>query len=216
MVLNINLKNSRAIILIVIILWILAGIFLFVYGKISIQIYLNGFNNLFFDSFFKYFTFLGSGWTAMLLILFILLFVNLRWAIILTIANVASGIIVQVMKIYIFKSMMRPAEVLKNVSLHFVQGVDLNYYNSFPSGHTTTAFCLFFGLALLISSRSGKWLFFIVAWLIAFSRIYLSQHFLSDVIAGSMLGTIIFILTFLICNRNFEKLNKPLLPVFKT
>ncbi len=209
-------KNSRSVLLVVLGLWILAGIFLFAYGKVSIQIYLNGLNNPFFDSFFKYFTFLGSGWTALVLILFILFFVDVRWSIILAIANITSGILVQVLKIFVFEDIMRPAEVIKDVSLHFVQGVDLNYQNSFPSGHTTTAFCLFFGLALIISSRPGKWLFLIVALLIAYSRIYLSQHFLSDVLAGSIIGTIFFIVTAWVFNNKFSKLQKPLFPLFKT
>ena len=57
---------------------------------------------------------------------------------------------------------------------------------SFPSGHAATAF----SVAIVLTTLYPRWrvLFLISAALIAFSRILLTQHYISDVIAGSFLG----------------------------
>ena len=61
--------------------------------------------------------------------------------------------------------------------------------SSFPSGHAIAAFT-----ALPILNKSFpklKILFWILAVLIAISRIYLRVHYLSDVVAGAFIGYII-------------------------
>ena len=59
---------------------------------------------------------------------------------------------------------------------------------SFPSGHTTVAFCIFFGLALIIPNKKIGTGLVVLAVLISFSRTYLSYHFLMDLVAGALLG----------------------------
>ena len=57
---------------------------------------------------------------------------------------------------------------------------------SFPSGHAATAF----SAAIVLTILYPRWriLFLFSGALIAFSRILLTQHYVSDVIAGSFLG----------------------------
>ena len=59
---------------------------------------------------------------------------------------------------------------------------------SFPSGHAVTAF----SLATAVSFLYPRWKIpaFIAAALIALSRVVLTAHYLSDVIAGAAVGTI--------------------------
>ncbi|MGZ5025054.1 MAG: phosphatase PAP2 family protein [Chthoniobacterales bacterium] len=59
-------------------------------------------------------------------------------------------------------------------------------YHSFPSGHTV-ATSAFFGALILARRRIGLALLPIPV-LIAFSRLYLNAHFLSDVVFGALLG----------------------------
>lgn len=59
-------------------------------------------------------------------------------------------------------------------------------YNSFPSGHATSAFTL--AAILALTAPSGRWLFYVVAGVIAFSRVVVDAHFVSDVVAGGLLG----------------------------
>lgn len=62
-------------------------------------------------------------------------------------------------------------------------------YYSFPSGHTAASFAVT-GVVML---RCGPWAVVFATFcavLIAFSRVYLRVHYLSDVIAGAILGLI--------------------------
>lgn len=63
---------------------------------------------------------------------------------------------------------------------------DLSEGFSFPSGHATIAWAM----AVVLSRKEPKWrwLFYTLAFLISFSRIYLGKHFPLDVVAGALLG----------------------------
>lgn len=58
---------------------------------------------------------------------------------------------------------------------------------SFPSGHTMTAFAVAIPLAMFYPSLAIG--LFFCALSIAMSRILLGMHFLSDVVAGALIGT---------------------------
>ncbi|MEY2552021.1 MAG: hypothetical protein QOG12_2165 [Verrucomicrobiota bacterium] len=59
-------------------------------------------------------------------------------------------------------------------------------YNAFPSGHTAASTAFFAALAFA-SWRIGA-PFLMVPLLIAFSRMYVAAHYLSDVVAAAMIG----------------------------
>lgn len=60
--------------------------------------------------------------------------------------------------------------------------------SSFPSSHAANAFALAWVLGA--RWRRGIPAFFALALLIAFSRMYLNRHFLSDVLVGALIGSI--------------------------
>ena len=64
--------------------------------------------------------------------------------------------------------------------------------HSFPSGHTATAFAC----ATVLSAYAPRWRvpFFVLAVLIAFSRIYNGMHYPTDVLAGAVLGVVVGLL----------------------
>jgi undecaprenyl-diphosphatase len=59
-------------------------------------------------------------------------------------------------------------------------------YHSFPSGHTTTAFAVAAALTAAVPARRRTWL--AVAAGIGASRLLLNAHFLSDILAGAVIG----------------------------
>ncbi|MEI6847722.1 MAG: phosphatase PAP2 family protein [Chlorobiaceae bacterium] len=67
-------------------------------------------------------------------------------------------------------------------------------WTSFPSGHSATAF----SVAIVLATWYPQWRFILIftACLIAFSRIFLAKHYISDVIAGSFLGIVSTVLLY--------------------
>jgi undecaprenyl-diphosphatase len=61
-------------------------------------------------------------------------------------------------------------------------------YNSFPSGHTAASTAFFATLALA-SWRIGL-LFLVTPLVVAFSRMYVAAHYLSDVVAAALIGAV--------------------------
>lgn len=150
---------------------------------------INGAHNPWLDEFFKALTELGNG--LILVPLFITaLFIQFRLAAIVAAAGALHGILSAILKKVVFSGMPRPKAVLDNDLLHFVQGVSVHTTNSFPSGHTATAFVLFFLLCHFFSKKmEGVIAMIAMAVLVGISRVYLAQHFLIDVACGALLGT---------------------------
>ncbi len=59
-------------------------------------------------------------------------------------------------------------------------------FHSFPSGHTQTLFCLA-SLVILLWPRQSFWIWLVAAFF-SFTRVMVLQHFVSDVLAGAIIG----------------------------
>ena len=144
------------------------------------------------DYFFKYWTHTGDGVIWVLITLLTLFF--RRDQLLLVISSIVfSTLFAQLSKNIFFKGSPRPALAIPDHSLfHSVTGVELHSLNSFPSGHTTTAFTIFLLGTILINR---KWVLpagLLYAVLAGYSRIYLAQHFPID-IAGGIIAAILTI-----------------------
>ena len=126
----------------------------------------------------------------------LLLFYRVGWATFLASNLLLSTIIVQPIKHIVCAP--RPltwfAENMPDVTLPLVEGVRMNHWLSFPSGHTTTFFVLFYSLSIILYAENvtGKmilsFLCFLCASFGAYTRIYLSQHFALDIFAGILIA----------------------------
>jgi len=63
-----------------------------------------------------------------------------------------------------------------------------SHSGSFPSGHSLTAFM---AATVTAGYLRGRGAYFALASLVAFSRVYVGMHFLTDVLAGAFLGIMI-------------------------
>jgi membrane-associated phospholipid phosphatase len=181
---------------------LLGAIILLSFDKTQIHIFINKHYSHIADIFFKYITNLGNS-IALLILIIILLFVRYKYAFAAFMSGIFTGIIVQSLKRIFFSGTPRPVLFFqnKNIHLHLIAGVKMAMINSFPSGHSTTAFVIFLTLSLIIENFYWQTLFFIFALLVAFSRVYLSQHFFLDIYAGSIIGVSITIIIFEYVNK---------------
>jgi membrane-associated phospholipid phosphatase len=163
-------------------------------GSTDISVWINAQHTPYGDAFFRMATWLGDGITAGIFI-FVLLFIRFRWAFLLALAMLVSTFLAQWLKHYF--NYDRPSLELSDLPLHYVEGVQLYQHFSFPSGHTTAAFCMYGMLAFISKTPVSKLLFFLVAAVVGISRIYLMQHFLEDVLFGAVLGSGVAMLVFL-------------------
>lgn len=105
-------------------------------------------------------------------------------------ASVAiSGIAANVIKVIAWRP-RPPLFIERGITEWNLFGFQMDYiWNSFPSGHATT------GLAIAISGSHIyprlRWLFWSVGLAIPLGRVLLNAHYLSDVIAGAMLGGVV-------------------------
>jgi len=182
-----TLKDNLLFFVPYIIALLIAIVVLFSSNKGEIHLYINQFHSTFFDVLFALLTFLGDG-LFLIIPALILLFLSLRHFVFLVSAYFSSGLFTQILKRVFFGDVMRPSKFFEDADLYLIEGVDMLSGRSFPSGHATSAFALFLSLALIIPNRYIKVLCFILACLVAFSRVYLSQHFLIDITAGSLIG----------------------------
>lgn len=161
------------------------------YGKGPSHLMVNQWNSPGADVFFKYITHLGDG-AVFAIAIVILAFVRFRWAIYELIAALLTLIFVFITKQLLFKGAPRPTKYFENEEvLHLVDGVKMHSWNSFPSGHTITAFAIFMILVLIVKKNYLKYIFVLIAILAGFSRVYLSQHFLGDIFLGAIIGSLI-------------------------
>lgn len=141
------------------------------------------------DFFFRYITHAGDGFFCVALAILVG-FWSKRKGILFFAAYAVSGLVAQLLKNFAFPKEPRPAEYFAGMmqNIHTVAGVELSHWNSFPSGHTTSAFAVFGLLAFWSRSPWQQIGWLLVACVVGYSRMYLFQHFLIDVYAGSLLG----------------------------
>jgi membrane-associated phospholipid phosphatase len=152
------------------------------------------------STFFKYITHIGDGVFAMILV-FVFLFVNLRKAVFLFLAYISSSLVTTVLKNFFYADYYRPYFLFhfyKREDLNLIDGVEILSNNSFPSGHSTSAFAVFFTLIFMTKNQALKFLYFLTACIAAFSRTYISQHWLVDIYIGSIIGVSFAVLCYFV------------------
>lgn len=189
---------------------IFIAIISYVFLDISLAFYFHDISNNS-QYLFNYLTILGdSSWilTSSLLLFIILRKKNIFWSqrfLFIFVSILTSGIVVNLLKI-IF-SRIRPRGLF-NESYQY--GFNIlsfkieNFFASFPSGHATTA--LGFATALAILFPRYTIIFLIIGCITAFSRVVLTEHFLSDILIGGLLGGLLSVYI----NTKYFKFNSKL------
>lgn len=155
---------------------------------------------------FKYITKIGhSTWILVLSLLLYLVYRKSKEQIakkglFVFLSIAASGILVDILKIIFSKA--RP-------KLYFADGIyGFNFlefktqasYYSFPSGHSSTALSLAVALMFLFSKYRIP--LFIMGVIVAFSRVVVTAHYLSDTLIGGLIGGL---MAYYLYYKYFEK-----------
>lgn len=185
--------------------------------KSHISLYINQYANEHKDVFFITYTDLGLGGVIGICAA-VFLFIRFYYTVWSIITLMITGIFVYIFKQVLFYGLLRPAAYIGFDKLHHViDGFSYDIINTFPSGHSMTAFALAAILVTLSNKKLLAILMFIYAISITYSRIYLMEHFFVDTFCGGLLGVLAAILglslTNYICkNKNWH--NYSLLTVF--
>ena len=180
------------------------GYFLSTYTKDVLLLAINSRYSAIGDVFFKYFTHMGDGNMYLFITFITLLFVSKYKAIVMLFSYGLSSIVAQIIKHnYLPGQNHRPRAHfwLDSDRLHFVDGVEILTANSFPSGHTTSAFAMFLVFSYLAKNQMLSIVFFLMAILVGYSRMYLAMHFFADVYAGAIIGLSMTILSIYLAEK---------------
>ncbi|HEV8270274.1 MAG TPA: phosphatase PAP2 family protein [Chitinophagaceae bacterium] len=166
------------------------GVLILALGKNGSFQLINSNHNEVADQFFKYFTHYGDGimWAPLGIYCF---FYRRKYFIAVIAGVIISTILAQFLKRVVYPDELRPISYLsENFPVHIIDGVTMRKSHSFPSGHTTTAFTMALIIAHMINKKAWSILLIILAFLAGYSRVYLAQHFLTDVLGGVCIGII--------------------------
>jgi membrane-associated phospholipid phosphatase len=176
-------------------IWVICGgIALIFFDKELLFAIVNTHHSSFTDVLMYYLTQLGEGIFIVIILLLPLgksYFRNWWYFLTALLTNVLPNIIIQVVKSSVHAP--RPLKYFNEAAwIHTSPLWPRLMERSFPSGHTCAAFCLFCFLSFLLPYKYKPFgiVFFLLALLVGYSRIYLAAHFFLDVYVGSIIGTL--------------------------
>lgn len=149
-------------------------------------------------SFFKVFNFLGDGWMCMIIFFFLLIYRKVKKVkefhkeiFSYLISVLLMFIFVSILKQGIYPMAARPIAFFENIPSYWNPEefkIVFHQRRSFPSGHTATAATLGFFMMRFCTTKFLRMGLFSLILLAGFSRVFLFQHFIQDVIAGLFIG----------------------------
>jgi len=194
-------------------------LFLSLFSRVEGFIILNSFHTQFLNSFFNYITFLGDGLFTIVVSVVIVIFFkkHSKLALLLVVAYLSSGIFAQ-----LFKSMFHAPRPSLYFQLHHYKYYLDTFknsragFNSFPSGHSSSAFAMVTIIALYYRRKYVSYGALFLGILAGYSRVYLAHHFLVDVLAGAFLGLLFGSLTYIWLDKKWDTIVNYYLIKFKS
>lgn len=199
------LFSAKSYWLIVLLLWLVGFTVLCIYGTHQSFLELVSFHTPLLDRFFTYYTNVGDGLFAIAIALLFFFFKRRRLAFNIIFSFLVSGLFAQIGKK--LTASPRPSTYFRDIVKQPVHTLSVtNWGNtSFPSGHTATAFALLAMLLLFFPKSKWNLLWILLAFLVAYSRMYIASHFLDDVLAGASTGVFSAFICYILSLNLFDK-----------
>ncbi|MEJ6589283.1 MAG: phosphatase PAP2 family protein [Crocinitomicaceae bacterium] len=191
--------------------WFGGALIILLQDKLVFHKKINDLGTSFLDIVMRNLTHAGDGLFACLIVL-AFLFIRIKTGLLLLLSFISTAVVVQLLKHTLFDSMKRPIVFFQNdPSFRTIEAFTYHTSNSFPSGHSASIFAL----CTVIAYQYRQNLLIqiclvIIAATVAFTRVYLSQHFLQDIVAGSLIGTLISHVICVFYGSKFLALDRPL------
>ena len=173
--------------------WILLAILLLTQCLLTqdeLFLFVNRHTNNYLDLPMNGITFIGSGWVFGAVIGLAFFYKDKRLGLLLLSTYILSTLLAQGIK-HILPTIPRPqlhfAEIKHAIRLP--KGAEVLKLASFPSGHSTSIAALATILAFYFRKYSIALPLLAIAFIVAFSRVYVAAHFFRDISAGIFLGT---------------------------
>ncbi len=170
---------------------------------------LEHYSNQFLNTFFSTITHLGDGWFWTIFCIVLLLYRPTRnIGLVCLAALIIDYALCEVIKVTVAR--LRPFQV------HEVQlliSAPRGY--SFPSNHSSTSFAVATGFFMLSDFKPYsyfRWFVLLLAFLIAFSRVYLFVHYISDIVVGAIIGSLVAFLCVKLYEKNRSKIDSYIYP----
>ena len=195
-------RRNRVFFLPYALLLVVVGVLQLQYTQEGLMQWVNVRNSSVADVFFTYTTYFGDG-AFFVISCAILLIYNRRLGAMAFASFALSSLTSLFLKQVIFPERLRPLKFFEHSTYQYriIEGLNIYSYNSFPSGHTISAFALFSLLAFIDNRRGRGLLWLLLAALTGYSRVYLFQHFVEDAYVGSLIGTAASVLIYLTMRR---------------
>ncbi len=203
------LRKNRLFFLTYALALVVVGTLQWFYTQEQLMQWVNSRNSPVADLLLPYVTYMGDG-VFFVVVCIILAIFNWRIGLMGFASFVLSSLTSEFFKKIIFDGSPRPLKFFEHSTFeyHIIKGLDIHSYNSFPSGHTTTAFAMF-GLLAFLDHRKDRGIFWLFLGLLTgYSRVYLFQHFVADVFAGSLIGTASSVIIYLLMYQWVTKTNR--------
>ncbi|MDR2036315.1 MAG: phosphatase PAP2 family protein [Bacteroidales bacterium] len=135
---------------------------------------------------------IGTVWFNALIVILLWLWKGWKTALQGASCFAVTVLVIAFFKYVVFPGTPRPTVLFEGREiLRLIEGVVQLKTESFPSGHTASAFSIATVLAFLLPGKQYHWLLALAAALVGYGRIYLSQHFITDVYAGMIIAVIV-------------------------
>lgn len=184
--------NYRLYVFINLLIAVVIGIAAIVAGVDTITLSIHHLNHPILDSYFKNYT-IWAEWPVIVIGILLLSYKNWKMGLWFSLIFGLEALTVQGLKV--LTNMPRPIEKF-GPQIRQINGEILKHFQAFPSGHTSAAFFATGLILLAIPENTKKHYFqFILifsAFMIAYSRIYLGQHSIEDIIAGCIISNAFF------------------------
>lgn len=196
------INENKVFLLLQCIFLFLGAVIILLFERGSEILYVNGLHNHFLNQFFLWVTRLAEA-PLVMLILIITLTMSYGKGMVLLLTYLLNGAVTQFMKIVVFAGEARPAAYFKGkAQLNFAEGLTLLKDNTFPSGHTSSAFAVLFMISILTTDKRWAAPLYTMALLVGVSRVYLMMHFFRDIYWGSITGVMVASMFYLLFVRS--------------